>query len=121
MDIPNRDANSSDPIVYPYREQPRSANGSFNTAEWFRWRLTDPDLDDDLRTIIEVEAIEAEQLGHLLDALDKASGDTLEEKMKEPTQRDHLRALSLRWLRSQRALLDATTERLDRKAGGNGQ
>lgn len=69
---------------------------------------------------MEVEAIEVEQLASLLEALDAAEGTTLEEKMSDPLQRDALRSLSLLWLRSQKALLDATTSSLDRRAGGNG-
>ena len=120
MELPKRDANSNDPIVYPYRDQPRSADNSYDTAQWLRWRLTDPQLPADMRDLMEVEAIEADELGNLLHALDKAEGATLEDKMKVPEQRDSLRALSLRWLRAQRALLDITTDALDRKAGGNG-
>ena len=120
MSLPDRPANSSDPVISPYRDNPRSASNSYNESAWLQWRLTDPELTDDLRSIMEVEAIETQQLAHLLEALDEADGATLEDKMKVPAQRDHLRALSLRWLRSQRALLDATTESLDRRAGGNG-
>jgi hypothetical protein len=119
MDLPDRDANSDDPITYPFRGE-RTANNSHDEAAWLRWRLTDPELDADLRSIMEVEAIEVEQLALLLAALETAQGDTLEEKMGDPLQRDTLRALSLRWLRAQRALLDATTNTLDRRAGGNG-
>ena len=119
MDIPKRDANSNDPIVYPCRGQ-RSANNSYNEAEWLKWRLTDPDLAPDIRQIMEVEVIEVTTLGQLLQALDETPGETLEDKMRVPAQRDTLRALSLRWLRSQRALLDATTASLDHRAGGNG-
>ena len=121
MDIPNRDANSTDPIVYPYRDQGRSADNSAFEAQWLKWRLTDPDLASDLRSIMEVEAIEVTYLSELLQALDDAQGATLEQKLANPVQRDHLRSLSLRWLRAQRALLDATTAELDHKAGGNGQ
>ena len=92
MELPKRDANSNDPITYPYSDQPRSASNSFDVSAWLRWRMTDPELADDLRAIMEVEVIEAEALGNMLDALDKAKGDTLEDKMRVPEQKDTLKA-----------------------------
>ena len=120
MDLPDRDANSSDPINSPYRGNTPSASNSYAEAAWLRWRVTDPELGDDLCAIMEMEAVEAQQLAHLLEALEQAEGETLEEKMSDPEQRDTLRALSLRWMRSQRALIDTASESLDRRAGGNG-
>ena len=57
-----------------------------------------------MRDLMEVEVIEADELGNLLHALDRRRRASLEDKMRVPEQRDALRALSLRWLRSQRAL-----------------
>jgi len=120
MELPKRDANGDDPVVYPNRSNERSASNSYNEAAWLNWRLSDAGLDPDLRTIMEVELVEVTCLGRLLEALEQAKGDTLEAKMRDPRQRDELKTLSLTWLRSQRALIDATTGTLDRRAGGNG-
>jgi hypothetical protein len=120
MKLPDRNANSSDSVISPYRDQPQSAETSFNTAEWLTWRLTDPDLAGDLREIMVAEAYEARQLGNLLSALAAAPGKDLEAKMRNPIHRAILRSLSLRWLRAQRVLVDLTTNSLDRRASGNG-
>lgn len=120
MKLPDRNANNTDSVISPYRDGPQSAETSFNTAAWIWWRLTDPDLPADLREIMTAEAVEAKQLGNLLQALSEAEGDDLEAKLAPPGQHAVLRTMVLRWLRAQRVLVDLTTASLDRRASGNG-
>jgi hypothetical protein len=119
MSLPKRNANSNDPVSHPYSEDKSSAN-LYRISAWLDWRLSDPDLDADLRTIIELEAVETRSLGDLNLALEQMDGDDLEAKMKVPEQRATLRRLSLRWMRCQAALIDATTQHLDHSAPTNG-
>jgi hypothetical protein len=119
MSIPDRDANSNDPTSQPYPDEATAAD-LFQISAWLTWRLTDPDLSDDLRLLIELEAGEARARGQLFQAMEDMPGDSLEAKMKVPQQRATLRALTLRWLRYERLLIDATTESLDHASATNG-
>jgi hypothetical protein len=117
--IPDRDANSDDPVIHPYGEDRSSAN-LYRISVWLIWRLTDPELVGDLRDLMELEAVETHALAELTQAMEGMAGETLEEKMAIPAQRDTLRALSLHWMRCQAALIAATTAHLDRYSPTNG-
>jgi hypothetical protein len=77
-------------------------------------------MTDDDKSLVELEADESRALADLQRAVDQMHGQTLPEKLADPEQKEALRMLTLRWLRTQRAILTATTERLDRTAQGNG-
>jgi hypothetical protein len=119
MSIPDRDANSDDPVVHPYSEERSSAN-LYRISAWLTWRLSDPDLTGDLRDLMALEALETKALGELNQALEEMPGSSLEEKMSVPAQRAVLRSLTLVWMRHQAALIDATTRHLDHAAPTNG-
>jgi hypothetical protein len=120
MELPNRVANSDDPVVQPYDDSDKSSANLFHISAWLTWRLTDPALVGDLRTLMELEAMETLALAKLNQALEEMPGVDLEAKMAIPEQRAVLRGLALTWLRYQRALIDATTEHLDHAAPTNG-
>jgi hypothetical protein len=120
MSIPDRDANSSDPVIQPYDSEDRSSANLFRMSAWLTWRLTDPDLTGDLRTLMELEAAETHALAELNQAVEQMPGETLTDKLEDPQQRATLRRLTLRWMRYQRALIDATTAHLDHAAPTNG-
>lgn len=120
MELPDRDPNSDDPVVYPYDSNIHSAANNYAIAAWLKWRLKDPRLDGDLRAIMEVEMVEAQQLARLLEGLDQAEGDDLDEKLSDPAQRDALKSLALSWMRTQRALIDVVEEQVSHRAPSNG-
>lgn len=118
-DLPQRDANSDDPVIHPYGDDKSSAN-LFRISAWLTWRLTDPKLNGHLRTLMELEVGETRALAELNQALEEMPGADLAEKMSVPEQRALLRTKTLKWLRYQRALIDATTAHLDHAAPMNG-
>lgn len=120
MTIPDREPRRSDSVIHPFSNQDQSASNNYKIVQWLHWRLRDPELPADLRQIMEVEAVEAQELARLLEALEQAEGRDLEEKLRNPAQRDTLKALALQWLRSQRALIDVTTAQVSHQAEGNG-
>lgn len=119
-DIPDREPNRDDPVIQPYGYDDRSSSMLHKIARWLRWRSSGDDLPEDLHTIMTIEAAEATALAELTQTLEESPGETLEEKLRDPEQRDLLRTLSLRWMRLQAALIEASTVALDRKSHSNG-
>jgi hypothetical protein len=120
MTLPERDANSDDPIVSPYRDLPSNATNNYKIAGWLSWRLTDPSLDPHMRALLEAEAEEALSLARLQETVEAMPGDSLEAKLADDANRATLRSLSLEWMRNQANLIEAATAAVDNQAQSNG-
>jgi hypothetical protein len=70
--------------------------------------------------VIEAEATERQRLADLLSEMDRSAGESLEEMMAVPAQRDRLKALALAWMRSQAGVIEAVTSQITHRAEGNG-
>jgi hypothetical protein len=120
MELPDRNANSDDPLGHPYDAYDRTSKNLFAIAQWLCWRLTDPELSPDTTEIMHLEADEALRLGQLNEALETMAGEELDDKLSDPANRSTLKRLTLAWLSAQRRLIDATTQALTVKSRANG-